>query len=171
MFEYGIGQQEALLGLSLYVLACKLDIRANYVPDTETSHRRSRTNALGTVERGRLHWQRADLRFYLCRFRRFQYTCCDYGLVGWFPCCTLPSSILWQPVSCHWRGFDARSLSSLDSPLLLNRLGSGCVLRSCSGATAGKLSSPCERVEMGHVGDGLACCTDYTTDVDITGNP
>lgn len=55
MLEHGIGEQEALLGLSLYVLACMLGDCANTCQITNVIYRRLRTHAVGTIERTRLH--------------------------------------------------------------------------------------------------------------------
>jgi uncharacterized membrane protein len=51
MLEYRIGQQEALLGLSLYVLACKSKLVVAFRQTTDVAYRRSGTHALGAIER------------------------------------------------------------------------------------------------------------------------
>jgi hypothetical protein len=170
MLEHGVGEQTALLGISLYVLACKSATLGNTYQTAHIICRRRGSHALGTIERGEPHWQKPDLRIHFRRLCRLQHTRCNNAVVEWFPRHTLSARVFWQSLPCYWGCFDARSLPRSDGPLFFDSLGRSRVLWSCSRALVGGLSGSCERVEVWHVGDCLACCADHCTDVDITGN-
>jgi hypothetical protein len=158
MREFNIGEQEALLGLSLYVLACELNFGLTIVPVVTLAndvYRRPWPNAVGPNKRARLHRKKSSVCFNISRLLLLQYLSGNVGNLDRSTGYKVPASVLWQPMPRHRRCFYARSISRSYSPACSCCMDCSSVLRSGPRSVDSQQLGASQILEVGLMGNRM----------------
>lgn len=98
MYRFQVSQQEAMLGLSLYVFSCESGLSAAGWTSTD-EYRWRRPTSLGPLERGERDWEKSYIRHHVHSLLLLQYLSRDCKDLAWLPGFAMPTSILRQPMS------------------------------------------------------------------------